>query len=174
METFKAIPGFEDRYEVSDMGNVRRLNKTKRYPALGLLKPRSHVDGYLFVSFDVDGKQHHFTIHRLVMLAFVGSRPDGMVVNHKSGDKSDNRLCNLEYVTHKQNSQHSIITLGKHCGANKGERRAAKLTPDQVQQIRNLHKAGIKRRVIAKQFGVTEGNISSILVGRTWKQESHS
>lgn len=169
-ERWLPVTGYEGRYEVSDQGNVRSYARG----SVRELKPRKHVYGYRNVLLAKDGESHEFTIHRLVMLAFVGERPDGMHINHKSGDKTDNRLCNLEYITHSENIQHSIKTLGnKHGRHHQGKARAI-LSEDDVRTIRMLKKSGVSVVELTSKFPVGRAQIYNILKGRSWKQESHS
>ena len=82
-------------YEVSDSGNVRNPHK--------VLKKSVKRNGYEFVVINVDGKWKGKYVHRLVWESFNGPIPEGLEVNHKDEDKSNNALDNLELVTHKYN-----------------------------------------------------------------------
>lgn len=100
-ERWLPVKGFED-YEVSDLGRVRTLNY-KRTGKVKVLSPQATKGGYLQVLLYKDGKKKRFYVHRLVVIAFIGDIPKGMVVNHLNEDKLDNRLSNLEVVTQKEN-----------------------------------------------------------------------
>lgn len=110
-EIWKDIPGYEGRYQVSDMGRVRSLNylgtKTVR-----VLKPKTSRGGYLCVSLCKNGKIWYAKIHRLVYGTFIGiDKPylrrgkgsECWVINHKDGDRTNNRLSNLELITQAEN-----------------------------------------------------------------------
>lgn len=109
------IVGYEGLYEVSDRGNVRALAREKRTHHHGKdiwftakphpLKPRLKQNGYLQVNLYKGGKMRTFSIHRLVMRAFVG--PSNKPVNHIDEVKTHNSLSNLEYLTHAQNVRYS-------------------------------------------------------------------
>jgi hypothetical protein len=150
------VTGYEGRYSVSDAGNVISLNfaKSKEPRALSInLRKPGHKGKWV-------------CIHRLVMESFVGGCPKGKNVNHKDGDKLNNNLKNLEYVTPSENSKHSF-RIGKQC--NKGERHSQhKLTEENVRAIRKLLKDGVKQAVIAKRFSVCQGNIAHIKRGKLW------
>ncbi len=112
MENWKAIPGFEGKYEVSDCGRVRSLphevavgNGGYRIIPARLLKPQLARNGYLMVSL---GRKHkHMGVHRLVASAFIPN-PDGLKeVNHKNLIKYDNRVSNLEWVDRHENMAHA-------------------------------------------------------------------
>lgn len=99
-EEFRPIRGYEHAYQVSDRGNVRNIRTGK------LLKPHQKKNGYLSVKLYLDKKATSHYIHRLVADAFL-SNPDKLeTVNHKNLDKTDNRLCNLEYMTLQDNICH--------------------------------------------------------------------
>ena len=97
---WRMVPGWH--YEVSDTGIVR--NKRT-----GLII-RGKVDhkGYLTVGLRRTGEpQRTAMIHRLVLMAFVGMCPEGYQANHLDGDKGNNRVENLEWVTPSENMRHS-------------------------------------------------------------------
>lgn len=99
METWKPIKGYEGLYEVSDLGRVKGLRKNTILRGL----PRRH--GYLAVFlYKTDEPRRHESIHRLVAEAFCEKADGQTEVNHINEDKTDNRACNLEWVTHKANA----------------------------------------------------------------------
>lgn len=109
-ELWRPVPGLEDRYEVSDAGRVRSLTvrvyagqgRTRISPGRVLSAYRG--DRYVKVSLKQDGRQFGRNVHRLVAEAFLGPCPQGMEVCHNNGDAHDNRLSNLRYDTHANNS----------------------------------------------------------------------
>lgn len=116
-ERWVPVPGF-DNYEVSDRGRVRsfKLYWGSRGPRMLTLSTRK--DGYLVCGLVAD--RHHVTgwVHRLVLLAFVGPRPHGMVVRHLDGDKANNALSNLAYGTYSEN-EFDKVAQGRHHQVNK-------------------------------------------------------
>lgn len=98
---WKTIIGFNN-YEISDEGKVR--NKTTQY----ILKGRLSKSGYYQVSLknDETGKFMNQYIHRLVALHFIDNQENKREVNHKDGDKTNNKLENLEWVTSSENQKH--------------------------------------------------------------------
>ena len=156
------------KYEVSNLGRVRRAVPACNTWAGRILKPYVHKTGY--VSARVCGQTQHdkgtVLIHGLVAEAFLGPRPDGCEVNHINADKTDNRACNLEYVTPRQNMKHAMrLDL-----VRRGEQVAnAKATTDQVRTIRELRAAGLKHREIAERVGLGRSNVANILCGSSWR-----
>ena len=152
MENWKSIPGYEGRYEVSDHGRVR--NRTKELTLCNV------SGGYKAVSL---GKNNSKLIHRLVAAAFIGQAPLGKnLVLHGNGNRSDNRLSNLRYGNHKDNSADAKL----HGTQVKGDRQhTAKLTVEQVLYIRATDKTGAE---LAKKFGVTAACISAIIKRKNW------
>ena len=100
-EIFKDIPGYEGRYQVSNLGNVRSMRTMK------IRQPCPHTKGYLKTDLRKDGKREMAFIHRLVALTFIPNPDNLPEVNHKDGDKTNNRVENLEWVTTQQNAIHN-------------------------------------------------------------------
>lgn len=103
-EKWKDILGYENIYLVSDLGRVMsrdRLDALGRKRGGRILKPRASGDGYKCVSLYLHGTCSTIYIHRMVLSAFIG--PSELHCDHLNGDRSDNRLSNLEYVTAREN-----------------------------------------------------------------------
>ena len=161
MAEWRRIPEFE--YEISNDGQVRNLRGL-------ILKQRLTTHGYASVSLSKKGRHHSFTVHRLVVLVFLGPRPDGYQTNHKDAIKTNNRLSNLEYVTPEQNRHHAR-RLGLYRGSSstfiKGDLKirgeganSAKLTNDQVLQIRRLYNTGnYTVSGLSRMFGVARSTL---------------
>ena len=101
-ENWKDIPDYEGRYQVSDSGRVKSVVRKNRLTEK-IMKPHPDKDGYMRVGLREEGKLWTTSIHRLVMLAFVGPCPEGKQVDHENQIKDDNNLSNLRYVTSRQN-----------------------------------------------------------------------
>jgi hypothetical protein len=170
---WSAPPGFEGSYEVSDDGQVRGLDRlslsrwgTKNNPTKGVIKSqRINRWGYATVMLGVGVRQKkHLLVHRLVLSAFAPVEGwQELQVNHKDGNKQNNSLSNLEWVTCRENVLHSYRVLGKKLGQAHGR---AKLTNDQALEIRGI--AGRSQQSIADEYGVSQQVISSILRRKTW------
>jgi hypothetical protein len=99
-EIWKPCFNYENKYEVSNTGKVRKI-KTKRE-----LVGHISIGGYKRVGLTKDNKTINRTVHRLVLQSFLGHK-EGLVINHKNGIKTDNRLENLEWCTISENTKHS-------------------------------------------------------------------
>lgn len=110
-EIWKYIPGFGGRYQISTFGRVRSfVNSVKEImPEPHPLTPGSNGAGYRQVILcDLDGNRCSKLVHRLVAQAFIPNPEDKPEVNHRDGDPGNNNVENLEWVTGKENIQHSI------------------------------------------------------------------
>lgn len=115
MEIWRDIEGYEGIYQVSSWGGVRKftpnavvdLISLKIYSNYKMLNPERTKKGYLRVDlYDADGNRKHYKVHRLVANAFIPN-PDGKPqVNHKDGNKKNNSVTNLEWVTDAENKKH--------------------------------------------------------------------
>jgi hypothetical protein len=113
---------------------------------------------------DKHGMNHY--VHRLVAEAFLGPCPEGQEVNHKDVNRGNNRLDNLEYVTSSRNKIHA----GEMRGSYRGERHSqAKLTEQDVREIRRLYSDGIHQHDLACQYGLCDAAIAKVVHHITWK-----
>ena len=113
-EIFKAIPGYEGIYEVSNLGNVKSLDRLDAAGRKLKGKPKkqsTQLSGYKLVTLCKDGRYIIRSIHQLVAIAFLGHEPCGysLVVNHENFNRADNRLENLEITTQRENTNRKHI-----------------------------------------------------------------
>lgn len=114
------------------------------------------------------GKRGSISAHRLVWLVARGPIPDGIEVNHKNLNKGDNRIDNLELMTHLENVQHAYANDA--VPALRGEANgSSKLTEQQVVEIRHAVVRGEPKRAIARRFGISPTLVRHIVSGRAWK-----
>lgn len=98
------VPGFEDQYEINEAGRIRVLNYCVSYPAaFKELPTRIDRAGYLTVHLNKFGKTYTKFLHRILAEAFLKNPKNKPFINHKDGNKLNNSLPNLEFVTHGEN-----------------------------------------------------------------------
>lgn len=109
-EEWRDIAGFEGKYQVSNFGRVRSLPWPGHHNKIAILKTFQQNSGYLVVTLNGGKKK---LAHRLVAEAFLENPDKKPYVNHKDGDKTNNNLSNLEWVTPKENYKHGVSVLGR-------------------------------------------------------------
>lgn len=149
-------------YQVSNLGNVFSVYNGKQ------LKPFMN-DRYLVVDLFAYTVRQRIAVHRVVAIAFIENPDNKEYVNHIDGNKLNNCVDNLEWVTASENSIHAVATGLSPTGEAKT---LAKLTEKDVLEIQAAFEAGEKDFVLAEKYGVTSGVISSIRLGKTWKHVS--
>ena len=164
IENWKTLPGFED-YEVSDIGNVRRVSAAKGTRAMRHLKPCKDRGGRMVFNARKNGKTHQWKVHRAVMLAFKGDCPKGREVAHIDGNQQNNRLENLMYATPLENNRHKAIHGTQPVGSKMWN---AKLTEQDVIDIRSKSPQ-ISYAKIAKEYKVSLMAVANVITRKTWK-----
>jgi NUMOD4 motif/HNH endonuclease len=171
METWKNIPNWEDRYEVSDKGRVRSKNMQVGTKKLGVfatrkgrmleLTPKS--GRYLCVTLAQKNCREQWFVHDLVLLVFKGPKPKGLEALHINDNKTDNSIFNLRYGTKEENEN----DRQKNGRVPKGEKHgSARLTNADIKAIRASNMPGAE---IARKFGVGLPHIWAIRARRVWK-----
>lgn len=160
-EEWKEIPNTD--YSVSTEGRVA----SRKYGKWRILK--LWVDhGYARAHLLIDGNSKLRRVHQLVAEAFLGPKPTlRHEVNHISGDGTDNRFENLEWVTPKENSRHRFDVL-KRGNAHGEEHGRAILTEANVREIRKRISLGEKQGRIATRFGVSRATVNVINTRKKW------
>lgn len=154
-EVWKWVVGYEGRYEVSSLGRVRSL-KFRSNGGLQIMKTTPNYAGYPVITLGKERKQHR--VHVLMLEAFVGPCPEGLMGCHKNDTNDDNRLDNLYWGTWEDNCDDM-----KRNGARKGERNGrSKLTDLQVSEIARRRHAGELLKTLADEFGVSLVRVSQI------------
>ena len=155
-------------YAISNTGKIKRLTKGGNTHAGRILNPKPTGRGYLQVCFYIDGKRKRPMVHTLVLETFGSPKPRGQECNHIDGNKTNNHIENLEWVSRRYNVKHAF-DIGTHISV-KGEKHGrAKLSERDVHAIRELlSKKTLFKKQIAKMFGVTWGAIRAIETRKRW------
>ncbi len=137
-EIWKSIYGYGGKYEISTLGNVRStydVNQNGITKRIKQLKPHVNSCGYLFMVLYSHGNGKMFFIHRLVASAFIPNPENMPTVNHKDGDKRNNKIDNLEWCTYQENMRHALLTgLINPENRSKSLRKRIKEDPDVYQK----------------------------------------
>lgn len=167
--TLYPVPGYEGLYSVTKTGEVythsRRTVKGK------WRKQTTDLHGYRHIILCKNGKSYNTGVHRVVALTFLPNPNNKPEVNHINGIKDDNRLENLEWCTREENQRHAWKN-GLHANHVYGEDFPnSKLTRNDVLEIRNLYKGGVRGIDIHAYFpqvGITQ--IRNIYRGKSWRK----
>lgn len=178
-EIWRAIPGYEGKYEASSLGRIKSLdrvmeithsviNQHMKEPKFVLVKRKVKGrikkltigdHGYPVVNL---GLRDVHTVHTLVAKTFL-KRIDGKNhVDHINSVRTDNRVENLQWVTQQENNAKQRRIAGS-------DHHNSILTKEDVRHIRDEHDRGFSQTKIAEGYGVSKGTISDIIARRTWK-----
>lgn len=167
------IPGFPG-YRVTDNGHVWSCwRRGGNRWGVGFqnwwrkLKPKTNPDGYQIITMrSAEGRQTEWRIHVLVLTAFVGPRPTGMVACHfPNRDPADNRLTNLRWDTQKNN----FADMHAHGTRRIGERNGnSRLTTDLVREVRRRAANGQSQKRIVGELGLKKSTVSLVVRGKAW------
>lgn len=162
MEIWKDIKGFEGKYQVSNLGKVKGVDRyIKHYKGdksfiKGVFKKeRLNKYGYYRLNLKVNGKSYDKTIHNLVALAFINNPLNKKQVNHINGIKTDNRVENLEWCTAKENIKHAV----------KNRLIKTKLTDKQALEIYNSSET---QRFLGNKY-----NVNPVIVWRIKNKKAY-
>lgn len=157
-EEWRDVVGYEGLYQVSDQGRVKSLERKVRHWRGGeriqkerILKQNAVYGGYLIVRLSDGGKSKTLKVHRLVCEAFHDNPDNKSDVNHINEDKTDNRSCNLEWCTRKENCNHGTRnermakTQSKPVGQYTLDGELVKIWPSAIE--------------VQRQTGFAQGNI---------------
>lgn len=160
-ETWKAIDGYVGHYEISNYGRVKSFPTQRRTTTI-ILKPKLTKDGYYETTLNANNKTKYIRTHRLVAQAFIPNLQNKPQVNHKDGNKLNNYVGNLEWVTNQENITHSIaIGLQNPVGHNNSNAKPVA----QYGLDGNLIKRYKCIRYASDETGVRQNNISLVCNG---------
>ena len=150
LEIWKPVPGYEGLYEVSNLGNVKSLRRNR------IMSPHHHdkAGGHLTVAL-TNWHRKDCLIHRLVWEAFNGPIPEGFEVNHIDENPKNNRLDNLNLLTHKENMNWGTVIERKSKWV---------IQLNKNDEILHFYPSAIQA---SRETGIRQGSISNVCVGRT-------
>jgi hypothetical protein len=157
---FYPVPGYEEYLEVTKDGVVRTLDRNLTN-ALGNFVQKGKIrkqflvgtvgNQYYSITLSLNKVVHNLKVHRLVALTFIPNPDNLPCINHKDANKFNNSVENLEWCTHKYNTQHAVkMGLWK---APIGEKNGkAVLTDLEVAEIKSLRSLGYSSRELNKMY----------------------
>lgn len=176
-EIWKDIIGYEDSYQVSNLGRVK---SKERIDAVGhpwhsrILKPCPQKSGYLNVDLSRNHSKKKLRVHRLVALAFIPNPNDLPEVNHLNEDKTDNRVCNLEWCSTQDNLKYGTRGLRQSLTQSKSASTVSRLRGLATEQRKSVDQYTLDGRFVrkwesmsaAKEAGFTPGGVSACCYGQ--------
>ena len=156
-EIWKDIEGYEGLYQVSNLGRVKNIKRSR------LLKPCPDTNGYLRVDLFKNSKMSHKRVHRLVAKAFIPNPNNHPVVNHKDADKSNNDVSNLEWCTMKYNNSYGTrlerISLAERVNLVNCKPVRNLITGEEFNSIKET----------AQRYGISTKHVRRIIQGKVKK-----
>jgi hypothetical protein len=180
----KDVPGYENRYAVTPEGCVWSYEKRSpvgtnggvrvngnRWLKLHEEKAQSGKIYHRVVLIDAEGTRKQWLVHRLVGIAYLPNPQKLPFINHINGDTTDNRVDNLEWCSPQENTAHAYVNGWVKQPNQKGEANSqAKVTTEQVKQVRLMSESGLGDTAIALQTGISRSAVKGITKYRTWKE----
>ena len=163
---WKDIKGYEGLYQVSDDGRVKRVS-TDRIANIT-------VDGrgYSKKAITLNGETKQYSVHRLVAEAFIENPLNKSEVNHIDGNKLNNCVENLEWVTRSENMKHAHKNNLQHYSGYiqySQRKKVGKFSEEDIEDIFKLKESGISNRKIAEKYNVSHTTIGSLINGESYK-----
>lgn len=152
IEEWKDIKGYEELYQVSNLGSVKRV-KTGR-----ILKGSEDTKGYLRVTLSKNNTVSHQRVHRLVAQAFISNTDNKPQVNHIDENKTNNMVSNLNWMTAKENLNH-----GTH-NERVSKTQSIPIIATNLKTDESTEFYGTCE--CARQLGLSQGGITSVLKGK--------
>ena len=175
----KIIQGYgKNKYEIYEDGTVISLGRAGARGYIvkdKVLTQRPNSNNYLRVSMNLTGKSKDYFVHRLVAKCFVPNQENKPKVNHKDGNKHNNNVDNLEWVTSSENNKHAFDIGLKQPTVHYGKDNwNSKFTENDIKWIRQHYIKGDKiygQCGLARKFGVSQSSIWAIVNNKTHSKE---
>lgn len=155
-EIWKDIKGFEGKYQVSNLGNIKHLLKHGKSK---ILNPSTEKHGYKVVVLYNKGTVRTFKVHRIVAETFIEKPLNKEQINHIDGNKTNNRVDNLEWCTAKENMNHAF--KNGLCNNKKNGKGVRAVKVAQLDKENNLIAIYVSQTVAAKINNISTGVISA-------------
>lgn len=155
-EVWRAIPEYEGYYEASSLGRIRSVPRNGTRKNGTILTPNVKKSGYANVLLSKNDIRKTHRIHRLIAQAFIPNPEDKPQVNHKNGDKLDNRVDNLEWATSRENIRHKFDVLGYKTPQGEGKPIKCLETGEIFMHIRDAE----------RKYGISHGPIQRAVNGK--------
>lgn len=173
-ETWKPVNNFEGCYEVSNLGRVRSVERIITYSDGRAYKYEQRIlnqtlnkkRGYFYVKLSKNMKTKNVQVHRVVAETFLQNKNNKNVVNHIDGNKQNNKVSNLEWISSKENSEHAVkkgLTKSGHLSHR------ARFSKEEVLEMRRKYTSGVRQTDIAKEYGTDDSTMFAILKLKTYK-----
>lgn len=175
MEIWKPIPNYNNFYEASNTGKIRSVdrivkqrNNRKQLKKGKILSPSINRCGYLVQPLSRNNKLVSFTVHKLVAITFLEKPKYKCEINHKDGNKLNNNVDNLEWVTRSDNLRHAVKNnmITYHNGI---KHKNSVFNENELKSIRALLSVGSSPLKIAKSYNVHFSTIYRIKNNQTYK-----
>lgn len=173
------VEGF-DGYVISNTGIIKRLAHDVVYPDGSthhfperIISQSVNSSNYKKVVLRNNNTIKNCYVHRLIAEAFIPNPENKPVVNHKDGNKWNNNISNLEWVTYQENDIHAVsIGLKKVSGYNKYKvgKAARRFSDDEVENIKDMYNSGMMMSEIARKMNCCDSVINNIINGKTYKE----
>lgn len=158
---WKEIKDYE-HYLINEKGEIKNSVKGN------ILTPVVQKNGYAYINLRKKEKRKNFRVHRLIALAFIPNPEKKRTVNHKNGVRSDNRLENLEWMTHSENNKHSFTNLGRrpHSYNKFGKESKSSIYVNQLTLSGEFIQTFAGQQEAGRQLGICSSHIVDVCRGK--------
>lgn len=166
------IPNFE-LYEASNLGRIRSVDRLilqnfrgkmyRRFMKGKIIKPSIQNGGYQIVWLRKKNKTHALLVHKLVAMTFLCENSNGLDINHKDGNKLNNNVNNLEYLSRSENIKHSYRVLQR-----KRHLSTRVLCIDTNEIFNSINEASIKKNINPTSISHVINNRNKTAGGLKW------